>query len=63
MIDPVKYNKMFNSIEQDVDIIDKIVEGLLEGKAISSPYQPHAGSVAIAELLQAKAMLLKLWKE
>jgi len=63
MIDPKKFNKIFDSIEQDIDLIDNIVKTLSNGKAISSPYQPHAGSVAIAELLKAKAMFLKLWKE
>ncbi len=58
MIEPEKYNKMFDSIEQDIDLIDDTVD-FLKNHAVASPYQPHAGSVAIAELLKAKALLIK----
>ena len=58
-MNPEKYNKIFDSIEQDIDLIDEIVERLSNGKGEASPYQPHAGSVAIAELLKAKALLIK----
>lgn len=58
MIEPEKYNKIFDSIEQDIDLIDDTIK-YLNKHGQASPYQPHAGSIAIAELLKAKALLLK----
>ena len=60
MIEPKKYNEIFESIEADIDLIDERVKlaNSAGGGSRFSCYDPQAVSKAIAELLKAKAQLL-----
>ena len=55
---------VFNTlgIMKDIKEIDERVEGLKSGGGKCSTYAPHAASMAIAELLKAKAQLIQASK-
>jgi len=58
MIDPVKYNSIYDGIGKDIDLIDERVKKL----DAKMSWDPEA-SLAIAELLKAKAKLLIAYEQ